>query len=216
MQSEQITELMAALNAAQLIAVSAKKTSENPFFHSKYADLSTVWEALAPFREAGIVFTQCPEDSPDGYIVLDTQLTHAASGQWIRSRLKIRVGKDDPQGAGSALTYARRYALGCMSGLVTEEDDDASAASQPAKTFTQKFPAQPQAIQDIAAPVVNQAPSAGFLWKIGKDHKGESIVTIPTSYLEWFVQNGKLADHVQAASYELDRRNNQTVIAVGT
>ncbi len=208
MQSEQITELMAALNSAQLIMAPAKKDSKNPFFGSKYADLSTVWEALAPFREAGIVFTQCPEDSPEGYIVLDTQLTHAASGQWIRSRLKMRVGKDDPQGAGSALTYARRYALGCMSGLVTEEDDDGNTASQPAKTYAQKFPAQP--------PVSPQAPSAAFLWKIGKDHKGESIATIPTGYLEWFVQNGKVEDHVHAASLELDLRNNQTVLPVGT
>lgn len=149
MQSEQINELMSALNRAQLAMVPAKKESENPFFHSRYADLSTVWDALHPFRTEGIVFTQSPQESPDGYIVLDTQMTHAASGQWIRSRLKMRVGKDDPQGYGSAITYARRYALGAMSGLVTEEDDDANAASpQPStKDFATKFPAQAKAIQ---------------------------------------------------------------------
>jgi hypothetical protein len=101
------------------------------------------------FRTEGIVFTQSPQDSPDGYIVLDTQMTHAASGQYIISRLKMKVGKDDPQGYGSAITYARRYALGCMTGLVTEEDDDANAASpQPTtKNFAQKFPEQAKAIQ---------------------------------------------------------------------
>lgn len=151
MQSDQINELMLALNRAQVAMVPAKKDSENPFFHSRYADLSTVWDALHPFRAEGIVFTQSPQESPDGYIVLDTQMTHAASGQWIRSRLKMRVSKDDPQGYGSAITYARRYALGAMSGLVTEEDDDGNAASHPqptTKNFAQKFPEQAKKIQE--------------------------------------------------------------------
>jgi len=147
MQSESITELMGALNRAQLAMVPAKKDSENPFFHSKYADLSTVWDALHMFRTEGIVLTQSPQESPDGYIVLDTQLTHAASGQWMRSRLKMRVSKDDPQGYGSAITYARRYALGAMTGLVTEVDDDANGAMPvkppQGKTFEQKYPVKP-------------------------------------------------------------------------
>lgn len=129
-QSEQINELAAAIVKAQLALVPAAKDHVNPFFKSKYADLPTVWEASGPFRENGIAITQSPMDAPDEYIVLDTQLSHT-SGQWMRSRLKIRVAKNDPQGYGSALTYARRYALGCMTGIVTEEDDDGNAASQP-------------------------------------------------------------------------------------
>jgi len=156
MQSESITELMGALNRAQLAMVPAKKDSENPFFHSKYADLSTVWDALHMFRTEGIVLTQSPQESPDGYIVLDTQLTHAASGQWMRSRLKMRVSKDDPQGYGSAITYARRYALGAMTGLVTEVDDDANGAMPvkppQGKTFEQKFPAKPTLVHPAPKP----------------------------------------------------------------
>jgi hypothetical protein len=223
MQSDQINELMSALNRAQLAMVPAKKDSENPFFHSRYADLSTVWDALYPFRVEGIVFTQSPQESPDGYIVLDTQMTHAASGQWIRSRLKMRVSKDDPQGYGSAITYARRYALGAMSGLVTEEDDDGNAATQ-GKTSFDKFTAIASKVDTYqasgpapkpmlakpanVAPEPSPAPSAGFIWRVGK-HKGESIVTIPASYLEWFAREGKMADHVEQASLELDRRNSQ-------
>lgn len=137
-QSPEINELAAAIVKAQLALVPAAKDHVNPFFKSKYADLPTVWEAAGPFREQGVAITQSPMDAPDGYIVLDTQLSHT-SGQWMRSRLKIRVAKDDPQGYGSALTYARRYALGCMTGIVTEEDDDGNAASQPqkAQVFTQ-------------------------------------------------------------------------------
>lgn len=138
-QSEQINELAAAIVKAQLAIVPAVKDHVNPFFKSKYADLPSVWEAAVPFRDNGIAITQSPMDAPDEYIVLDTQLTHI-SGQWMRSRLKIRVAKSDPQGYGSALTYARRYALGCMTGIVTEEDDDGNAASQPqkAQAYTQQ------------------------------------------------------------------------------
>ena len=134
-QSESIDQLAAAIVKAQLALVPAAKDHINPFFKSKYADLPTVWEASGPFRENGIAITQSPMDAPDEYIVLDTQLSHI-SGQWIRSRLKMRVAKADPQGFGSALTYARRYALGAMTGIVTEEDDDGTAASMPQKERT--------------------------------------------------------------------------------
>ena len=144
-QSESINELAAAIVKAQLALVPAAKDHVNPFFKSKYADLPTVWEASGPFREQGIAITQSPMDAPHEYIVLDTQLSHV-SGQWMRSRLKIRVAKNDPQGYGSALTYARRYALGCMTGIVTEEDDDGNAASpQPPKA--QVYIAQKQTAQ---------------------------------------------------------------------
>jgi hypothetical protein len=129
-QSESINELVGAIVKAQLAMVPASKDHVNPYFKSKYADLPSCWEAVACFRDNGVAITQSPMEGPDGFILLDTQLSHT-SGQWMRSRLKIRVAKDDPQGYGSAITYARRYALGCMTGLVTEEDDDGNAASTP-------------------------------------------------------------------------------------
>lgn len=129
-QSDQIDQLVGALVKAQLKLEPAKKDTVNPYFKKKYADLPTCWDALRCFLEEGIAITQSPMDGPDGYVVIDTQLSHT-SGQWKRSRLRIRVAKDDPQGYGSAITYTRRYALGCMTGLVTEEDDDGNAASQP-------------------------------------------------------------------------------------
>jgi len=217
MQSDNIGLLMEAMNRAQLKMVPAKKDSDNPFFHSKYADLATVWDALAPFREEGIVLTQSPAESPDEHIVLDTQLTHV-SGQWMRSRLKMKVAKNDPQGYGSAITYARRYALGAMTGLVTEVDDDGNAASQAPTglTYADKYPtpAPKPAPALVVPPAPSQAPSeAGFVWRVGK-HKEESIVTIDTSYLEWFAREGKRADHVAAANLELDRRNAQELMTL--
>lgn len=215
-QSEQINELVEAIVTAQLKMVPASKDHTNPFFNSKYADLPTCWEAVEPFREAGIAIVQSPMEGPDGYICLDTQLSHK-SGQWMRSRLKMHVAKNDPQGYGSAITYARRYALGCMTGLVTEEDDDGNAASQPqpvqrAAQFQQhKQTAQAKINELRNAQPEPQAPTddaPAFMWRVGK-HKGESIRTIPDDYLTWFAENGKIPDHVQAANDEIDRRMGQ-------
>ena len=200
-QSEQISELMGAMNRAQLAMVPAKKDATNPFFHSKYADLPAVWDALHIFRAEGIVFTQSPMESPDGYIILDTQLTHT-SGQWMRSRLKMRVAKDDPQGAGSALTYARRYALGCMTGLVTEEDDDGNAASQPQpKTFAEKFPSpQPPAPKPSEAPA-SLLPAGGWIVPFGKN-KGQRLIDCADGDVDYLLKYylGKLNDPANATS----------------
>ena len=223
MQSESITELMGALNRAQLAMVPAKKDSENPFFHSKYADLSTVWDALHMFRNEGIVLTQSPQESPDGYIVLDTQLTHAASGQWMRSRLKMRVSKDDPQGYGSAITYARRYALGAMTGLVTEVDDDANGAMPvkppQGKTFEQKYPVKPvdllgeiqkantaylkehKIVPPQASTVPAQATLGGYCLPVGRQ-KGQPLSDQSDENLDWALSYymAKLQDPAQATS----------------
>lgn len=206
-QSPEIDKLVTAIATAQLAMIPAKKDATNPFFHSKYADLPAVWDSLEPFRVNGIAITQSPMESPDGYIVLETQLTHT-SGQWMRSRLKMRVAKDDPQGAGSALTYARRYALGCMTGLVTEEDDDGNAASQPqpsTKTFAEKFPEQAKKIQEKLAetppPPQDLLPAGGWVVPFGKN-KGQRIQDIVDSDVDYLLRHyqGKLNDPANATS----------------
>jgi phage recombination protein Bet len=58
----------------------------------------------------------------------------------------------------------------------------------------------------------SSGPNAAFVWRIGKDHKNESVTTIPSEYLEWYVREGKLGDHIDAALMELDRRNAQQVM----
>jgi len=125
--SEQINELAAALAKAQGQIEGAKKDSINPHFKNRYADLSSVWDAC---REAlttnGLSVVQSAENCEAGYGVT-TMLLHT-SGQWMRGTLYLKPTKDDPQGAGSALTYARRYALSAMIGIAPE-DDDANAAS---------------------------------------------------------------------------------------
>ncbi len=212
-QSPEIDKLTDALVQSQLALEPVKKDCVNPFFHSKYADLASVWKALTPFLLNGIAITQSPVDSPDGYIVLDTQLTHT-SGQWMRSRLKMRLGKDDPQGAGSALTYARRYALGCMTGLVTEEDDDGNTASKPATKVSQIDAAAPRGGQrsqvrellpktepELANHVKSCAPVAKWVVPFGK-MKGQPISDIGDDDVDYLLRyyNAKLNDAANLTS----------------
>jgi len=135
-QSADIAELSQALCKAQGAMKGAVKDSANPFFKSKYADLSAVWDDIrAPFFDNGISVTQMPAGGV-GSVTLITQFTHT-SGQWIRSRLTMVPAKLDPQGIGSCLTYARRYTLAAMAG-VYQIDDDGNEASKRAGGFDDK------------------------------------------------------------------------------
>ena len=116
LKSESINELAAALAKAQGQMEGAKKDADNPFFKSKYADLASVVEALrGPFAEHGLAYVQLPHPPQDNAeeVQVETVLMHA-SGQWISSLTVVPVTKKDAQGFGSALTYARRYALFTM------------------------------------------------------------------------------------------------------
>jgi hypothetical protein len=106
----------------------AIKDATNPAFRSKYADLGAVWEAVrAPLTENGFGVIQAPQFEGDT-MYLETILLHQ-SGEKMTSRYPLRPIKQDPQGFGSAITYAKRYALSAMLGVVADEDDDGNAAS---------------------------------------------------------------------------------------
>jgi hypothetical protein len=114
---------------AEIEAVTKDKI--NPHFKSKYADLGSVIEALRPILAAhNLYFIQCSEPSEDGVIV-STYVRHISGGQIDFGKLYVPANKRDAQGFGSALTYARRYALVTAFGVPTE-DDDGNAASRAA------------------------------------------------------------------------------------
>jgi hypothetical protein len=126
--SPSIGALAAALAKAQGELRHAQKDRENTHFKSRYADLASVIDAVRePLSKNGLSYTQLPSSSPDG-VVLTTILLHT-SGEWVTSHLTVPLTKRDAQGVGSALTYARRYALASMVGIA-QEDDDGNAASK--------------------------------------------------------------------------------------
>lgn len=127
-KSESIKNLAAALNKAQAEMSGAKKGAKNPFFKSKYADMNSVVDAVRiPFCENGLSYSQFPM-MQDNKVGVETILMHE-SGEWISSVLMLPMVKQDPQAAGSAITYARRYALQAIAGIPSE-DDDGNAAVQ--------------------------------------------------------------------------------------
>jgi hypothetical protein len=131
-RSESVGALGAALAKAQAEMTNPAKDKINPHFRAKYADLATVRDAVVPkLAKHGIAITQLPCDL-DGQPALVTLLVHS-SGEWIETTQLTRPGKGDPQGIGSALTYARRYALQAMTGVAADDDDDGNAASEPPK-----------------------------------------------------------------------------------
>lgn len=130
-RSNQLNELFTALAKAQCALQAAPKDKPNPFFKSRYADLAGIWDACRQaLADNGLAVIQSPSTTPEGDIVVTTLLGHS-SGQWIESRLRLTPIKRDPQAAGSAITYGRRYGLTAMIGVVSDEDDDGNAASQP-------------------------------------------------------------------------------------
>lgn len=128
----------------------AIKDATNPAFRSKYADLGAVWEAIrAPLAAHGFGIIQSPQFEGDT-MWLETALIHSSGAEKI-SKYPIRPIKQDPQGYGSAITYAKRYAICAMLGVVADEDDDGNAAS--AKSPSQPAPVQTD--QDIIDGVKN-------------------------------------------------------------
>lgn len=132
-KSDEIKNLAKALMLFNIKMQPIKKDANNPFFKSKYATLSNILDNIhTPLIEAGLVFSQCPTNENE----LTTIIIHVESGEYMESVYKINPVKTDPQALGSAITYARRYALAAILGLNIEDDDDGNAAS--GKTEQQK------------------------------------------------------------------------------
>ena len=133
-RSETITKLAAAMAKAQPKVAVAEKNSVNPHLKNKYANLGAVWDAVAVvLEENDLSVIQMPAPSDDGKLHLETVLMHG-SGEWISSIMVMPLSKQDPQGYGSALTYARRYALAALMGVTQDDDDGARSIANEIKS----------------------------------------------------------------------------------
>lgn len=138
--STSIAKLADAMAKAQAQIEGAIKDSNNPHFNTKYADLSSVWDAWQKVGPAnGLSVMQFPGACVDNRMAMTTLVAHS-SGEWVRDTLTIPLQKVDAQGYGSATTYARRYALAAAVGIAPE-DDDGNAAAKAAPKATPAKPA---------------------------------------------------------------------------
>lgn len=162
-RSEQINELAAALVAAQGKFSVIPKTSLNPFFKSKYADLADVVRTAAPVLvEHGLAVSQFLGVDEHGD-TLTTWLIHE-SGQFIAESMRLHLAKPDAQGQGSATTYARRYAYMAALGLVADDDDDGNKASEPRRPGPRSQPPQHEV---AVAGLLNEAQREKVLSAVG-------------------------------------------------
>lgn len=155
--SPAIGQLATALAIAQGEIKGAIRDSENPHLRSKYADLAAVWDACrGPLARNGLAVIQCP-DSEGPKVTLTTILAHS-SGEFITSTLSLTSSRDKfdgPQVAGSAITYARRYALAAMVGIAPEDDDGEAATNR-----TIVRPPTPRPAPAVVPPAISLPASA--------------------------------------------------------
>ena len=138
-----------ALAAAQMEMGPALKDSTNPAFKSKYADLASVMAACLPaLNKHGICVLQ-PICDEDGKRYVKTILAHE-TGDQVECRVELIVGKNDMQGYGSAVTYARRYGLMAMAGIAPE-DDDGNAAARAAPVVDERAAFEAEVSQAVRA-----------------------------------------------------------------
>lgn len=143
----------------------ALKEKTNPAFRSKYADLGACLEAVNDaLLDNGIAIYQETHEDASG-VTVETVLLHE-TGESIRSgKLHVPAAKQDPQGYGSALTYARRYSLMAACGIAPE-DDDGNAASHRVSSVQKRTPEQEEArrlwLEDVFE-AIDLAPTTGAL-----------------------------------------------------
>lgn len=156
--SESVKEIAPALIAAQKEIVPVKRDKTNPFFKSSYVGLDTVLpEALRILNGHDLALIQTVGGADGGGTTLSTTILHS-SGEWISDTQPLLLAKEDPQGQGSAITYARRYGLMSALGIVGEEDDDGNVAT----TAARRAPAARQAAPKRAQRPDPNAPGDGI------------------------------------------------------
>ena len=146
--SQHSDQILPALFAARGKFVKAKKDAKNSHLKNSYATLDSMMAAVTPaLDDQGIMIMQSMlETSTDTTFHLETMLIHAESGQYVKFFIAMPISKRDPQGVGSAMTYARRYGLAAALGI-SQSDDDAQLAVKTAKDWKKEL----EAAEDLEA-----------------------------------------------------------------
>ena len=126
--SQTIGKISDALAKAQGQMKPALFNAVNPHYKSKYASLASIREACRDALSQNNIAVIQSTSVEENRVIVTTLLAHGESGEWIRDQLSLKLMKEDAQAVGSAITYARRYSLSSMIGIVADEDDDGENA----------------------------------------------------------------------------------------
>jgi hypothetical protein len=168
-------EIAAALVKAQKAFGPALKTSTNPAFRSKYAKLENCIDAVIDaLNDNGIMLMQNTHEHLNG-IVVETLFLHESGEVVSNGKLYVPAAKNDPQGFGSALTYARRYSLMSACGIAPEDDDGnmATKAVQEAAKSTKPAPKPAEQAPKPAAPVQIEGKDTSWQLKVSAEPNGD-------------------------------------------
>lgn len=133
--SDTFDKVLPALHKARSLFVKVKKDKQNSHLKNRYATLDAVLDAITPALTDNelMVMQDMQESEAANRIKVETTVMHV-SGQWVKYYAELPIVKNDPQGVGSAFTYARRYALAAAFGL-SQADDDAQIAVKSANDW---------------------------------------------------------------------------------
>jgi hypothetical protein len=199
-------KIAAAFVAAKRAFAPALKTNTNSHFKNKYVDLASCLEAVNDaLLENGIAVYQETFDVQDG-VTVETCFLHE-SGETLRmGKLHVPAAKHDPQGYGSALTYARRYSLMAACGIAAEDDDGNAASRKPSQRPEVK-PANPlDAVAPKTPPKPTEPPpdviefedGAGGTWALRVPNEAKPR-SLSADEAAWVVEFNTLADAVMKA-----------------
>jgi hypothetical protein len=179
-------EIASALVKAQKEFGPALKSSTNPAFRSRYADLSACVEAVIDALNNNDIFMMQPTHECDNGVIVETIFIHSSGEQISSGKLHVPATKHDAQGYGSALTYARRYSLMTACGIAPE-DDDGNSAAKPAQA--KAAPAKPAAAPAAKAPVSVEGKDTEWQLKVvakpDGDHGEWSQLVIDATMLQF-------------------------------
>jgi hypothetical protein len=169
-KSESLKNIAKALSDFQAEVKNPNNTANNPFFKSKYAPLNEILNDVRPLlSKYGLSIFQSP--SGDGANIIVTTMLMHSSGEWIETDpLVLKADKATAQGAGSAITYARRYAVSAILGISSEDDDDGNGAE--GKSLETKNPEQKQKQTATESSVLISEAQQSRIWAIAKGNKG--------------------------------------------
>jgi hypothetical protein len=168
-------QVAAALVKAQREFGPALKTSTNPHFRTKYADLSACIEAVVDgLNNNGIFLMQLTDEHPDG-VKIQTVFIHESGEQISSGWLFVPAAKADPQGFGSALTYARRYSLMAACGIAPEDDDANSTRPPVPKAPAPPVPV-PKVVQPVAAAPAKKLEGGAGQWQLKVSTQPETTI----------------------------------------
>jgi len=188
--------IASALVKAQRGFAPALKTSTNPHFRSKYVDLAGCVEAVVDsLNAAGIALIQRTSEDATG-VTVETVFVHESGEMLECGKLHVPAAKQDPQGYGSALTYARRYSLMAACGIAPE-DDDGNAASKVkvSATKTDLVPSNRMAVIADVAAAINERMSANDV--IGAVEEYAGIVDIEEKTALWAMLDSKTRSSIK-------------------